>query len=220
MPRAQPLSRRQICRAFGALALSAGASSLLGDEKVPARVPDIKTLDPSRAGQDVLGAKFPNPPKFTRTLVAEDPVRKADDKPVRATLYRWWTNGCPFCATTLPAIETLRKKYAAAGLRVVGVYHPKPPRDVTDEEVRQFARRIGYHGEIAIDQEWAVLKETYLNKGKRTATSISLLVDADNVIRFVHPGTEYFPSDKPEEKQENQDYQLLEKAIASLVVAT
>jgi hypothetical protein len=91
---------------------------------------------------------------------------------------------------------------------------------VTDDEVRQFAKRIGYRGEIAIDQEWAVLKETYLNKGKRFATSISLLVDADSVIRFVHPGTEYFPSDKPEEARENADYLLLEKAIASLVAAS
>src|SRR4051812_13451914 len=202
MPYAHPLSRRQICRTLGALILGAGASSLFGEEKGSAPAPDIKTLPPSRGGQDVLGAKFPDPPKFTRMLMAEDPIQKPDDKPARATLYRWWTNGCPFCASTLPAIETLRKKYAAAGLRVVGVYHPKPPREVTDEQVRQFAKTIGYRGEIAIDQEWAVLKEAYLNKGKRTATSISLLVDADGLIRFVHPGTEYFPSDKPEEAQE------------------
>jgi hypothetical protein len=35
-----------------------------------------------------------------------------------------------YCQATSPAVETLRKKYADRGLKVVAVYHPKPPRSV------------------------------------------------------------------------------------------
>jgi hypothetical protein len=88
---------------------------------------------------------------------------------------------------------------------------------VSDEQIRKFAERLGYHGEVAVDTEWSVLKDVYLSKSDRRATSISLLADADGVIRFVHPGTEYFPSSKPENAQEDADYKLIEKAITVLL---
>src|SRR6266481_4602893 len=50
----------------------------------------------------------------------------------RVVLVRWWTDGCHYCAATLPALETLRNRYADRGLVVIGVYHPKPPRAVSD----------------------------------------------------------------------------------------
>jgi thiol-disulfide isomerase/thioredoxin len=42
-------------------------------------------------------------------------------------LLRWWTEGCPFCTATAPALLSLQKEYCAKGLEVIGVYHPKPP---------------------------------------------------------------------------------------------
>jgi thiol-disulfide isomerase/thioredoxin len=131
----------------------------------------------------------------------------------RVTLYRWWTDECPFCAATLPAIEGLRKKYEPQGLAVVAVYHPKPPRAVSDEAVREAAKKIGYHGLIAVDEDWAVLRKVWLDTGRRSATSVSFLVDGEGVIRFVHPGVEFFPSDKSDEKQQDEDYRAMEKAI-------
>ena len=79
------------------------------------------------------------------------------------------------------------------------------------------ADRIGYKGAIAIDADWSQLRKLYLSTGRRGATSVSFLVDREGVIRFVHPGVEYFPSDKPEDAEHNADYQLIDKAIAALL---
>jgi len=79
------------------------------------------------------------------------------------------------------------------------------------------ANAIGYRGAIAIDADWAQLKRLWLSTGRRDATSVSFLVDRERVIRFVHPGVEYFPSEDPQEKQQDEDFRLLEKAIRALL---
>jgi thiol-disulfide isomerase/thioredoxin len=132
-------------------------------------------------------------------------------------LYRWWTSGCPFCETSLPAIEQLRKKYDDKGLKMVAVYHPKPPRAVSDEAVLNAAKAIGYSGAIAVDLDWSQLKKAYLSKGERGWTSISILVDREGVIRFVHPGPDLFPSTDKERARQDEDFRLLEKAIEALI---
>jgi thiol-disulfide isomerase/thioredoxin len=176
--------------------------------------PAIETLPPSRGGQDLIGSRFPAL-HFDRWLNTENNQPLETNRAV--TLYRWWTDTCPYCAATLPAIEKLREKYGAQGLKIVGVYHPKPPREVTDKSVRDAADRIGYKGAIAIDADWSQLRKLYLSTGRRGATSVSFLVDREGVIRFVHPGVEYFPSDKPEDAEQNSDFQLIDKAIATLL---
>jgi len=95
----------------------------------------------------------------------------------------------------LPAIEALRVRFEPRGLRVVAVYHPKPPRDVALLTIREAADRLGYHGLIAIDRDWSELSRFYLSTGDRAATSASFLVDGDGIIRFVHPGPEIRISD-------------------------
>ena len=141
------------------------------------------------------------------------------DRPVatKATLYRWWTDSCPYCRASLPAVETLRRKYGPHGLDVVAIYHPKPPRSVDDDDVRTLARQFGFGGRIAVDEDWSALKNAYLSTGKRTATSVTFLVDADGVIRFLHPGPVFFRSDDPEFAVENDDYDKLSDAIATVL---
>src|SRR5581483_4823416 len=70
----------------------------------------------------------------------------------RVALVRWWTNGCPLCAGSAGPLAELAKKAP-----VVAVYHPKPRRDVTPEQVRAHAKAIGMPGALAIDRDWAVL---------------------------------------------------------------
>jgi thiol-disulfide isomerase/thioredoxin len=135
------------------------------------------------------------------------------------TLYRWWTDGCPFCKASLPGIESLRKQYGDKGLKVVAVYHPKPAREVKDQAVLKAADRIGYRGAIAVDEDWSVLKRLYLDTGQREATSASFLVDAKGVIRFVHPGPDFFPSSDPAKSRQNEDHRLVEQAVKALVEA-
>ena len=167
-----------------------------------------------REGQDVVGQKMP-PLDFDRWLNTKN------DKPLdtagHVTLYRWWTDGCPHCEKTLPAVEKLRQKYGARGLRVVAVYHPKPPRDVSDELVRGAAKGFGYGGPVALDLDWSELKKFYLSTGERSATSASFVVDREGAIRLAHPGPRFYPSDDPADAKEDADYRAIEKAIDTLL---
>ncbi|MCH8822728.1 MAG: TlpA family protein disulfide reductase [Planctomycetes bacterium] len=193
----------------------------------------IVTLPTACGGQDRIGKRFPKIP-FSRWIKADAAVNDGSETPglpddaapkkqienipsPRITLYRWWIDGCPYCNASMPAMETLRKKYTDDGLRVVGVYHPKPPRAVDDQVIRAAAADYGFHGDIAVDEDWSVLRAAYLRWGKRKATSVSILVDKQGIIRFVHPGPAVFPSSKAANAQENQDYTLLENAIRQLL---
>ncbi|MDG2422431.1 MAG: redoxin family protein [Phycisphaerales bacterium] len=173
---------------------------------------EIETLPADRGGQDLIGKKFPSlkPDRWARqgTSITKKP---------KATLYRWWTDACPWCEASLPAIETLRKKYGKAGLRTVAVYHPKPPHPETDEVILAAAKKFKYGGDVAVDLDWSELKRAYLASGDRGATSVSILVDEDGIIRFVHPGPVFHPTKDPEQSQRNQDYLLVEQAIRLLV---
>ena len=171
----------------------------------------IETLPASRGGQDRIGKKFP---KLTFDRWLNPPP--ASPKP-KATLYRWWTDTCPFCAASLPGIEKWRRTYESKGLRVVGIYHPKPPRAVDDESILKTAKALGYHGPNAVDEDWSALQKAYLSTGERSATSVTFLVDRNGVIRFLHPGPEFFASDDPKHARANRDHQLLEKAIEAVL---
>jgi glutathione peroxidase len=161
-------------------------------------------LPEERGGQDMIETTLSAPTfgEFDSTL----------------TLYRWWTDTCPYCDASLPALDSLREKYAKRGFKVVGVYHPKPPsKNVTEKEVFDGASARQFKGEVVIDGDWSQLHKWWLDTGNRNATSVSILVDIDGVVRFVHPGPVLFPSDEKLFAQENNDFQLLDKAIDSLL---
>ena len=167
-----------------------------------------------RDAQDVVGRKMPAL-SFERWV--NTPGGKALDTGGRVTLYRWWTNGCDHCEKTLPAVEALRRQYGPRGLRVVAVYHPKPPHDVNDGSVRDAARAMGYDGPIALDLDWSELKKFYLDTGRRDFTSASFLVDADGVIRHAHPGPRFYPSDDPADATYDRDFRRLKAAVEGLL---
>ena len=197
-----------------ACAVLLNSNTPLADGQAADKTSDVETLPSSRGGQDLVGKPLPEL-QFDRWLNTPGgkPVEVSDS----VTLYRWWTDTCPYCAATLPSIETLRAKYGPLGLKVVAVYHPKPPREVKDQPVLAAAERIGYAGPIAIDADWSQLRKVWLTAGRRAATSVTFLVDRRGTIRFVHPGVEFFPSDKPEAQQENSDYLLIDRAIGVLL---
>ncbi len=174
----------------------------------------IQILAASRGGQDRVGKKFPKI-SFDRWLVPDD--QPTEPKHVKATLYRWWTDSCPYCRASLPAVEMLRRQYASNGLRIVGVYHPKPSRKVSDDAVNAAAKRFGFQGPIAVDEDWSELTKVYLSSGRRRATSVTFLVDEHGVTRFLHPGPVFFASDEPQHAQENADLRLLKRAIEALL---
>ncbi len=183
------------------------------------RPPKLETLPKSRGGQDRIAKRFP-PTRFDALYGTHESGGVAIEEPkapAKATLYRWWTDSCPYCVATLPALETLHEKYADDGLRIVAVYHPKPPREINHAEVVAAARKRGFNGEVAIDQNWTNLRRAYLSAGGRRATSVSFLVDGRGFTRFLHPGPVFHPSDDPAEAQQDADYKLVEQAVASVL---
>ena len=196
------------------VACAAGGAASAGKAGAKPARPAVETLPASRGGQDVVGGAMP-PLAFDRWINPEGagPVETVG----HVTLYRWWTNECPHCEKTLPAVEQLRQKYGERGLRVVAVYHPKPPRDVKDEDVRKWARALGYDGPVALDVDWSELGRFYLSTGRRAATSASFLVDRRGVIRFAHPGPRFYPSDQKADAAHDADYRLLERAIDAVL---
>lgn len=147
------------------------------------------------------------------------PVPLRGEGAAPATIVRWWTDGCPYCKASLPALEALRRELGPRGLRVVGVYHPKPPRSVHAEVAVETARSLGFEGPLAVDADWEVLRHFWLATGERDATSVTFLLDADGVVRWVHPGPQLFPSDEEQYAQEDADYRDLRAAVEGLLEA-
>lgn len=116
----------------------------------------------------------------------------------RVVLLRWFTEGCHFCESTLPELEKLRHRHDGDGLVVIAVFHPKPMRPVRDARILRLADRLGFHGPIAVDERWTTLERWWLDgHPERNWTSVSFLMDRAGVVRWVHTGGEYHPSDDP-----------------------
>ena len=215
--------------AGGVLWLLAGAAACGGEEgrrgpsgetRRPASASesqDVDGLPRSRAGEDVLGR--PVFELFPERWIGERPEGLGDGQGAapRATLVRFWTDSCPYCVRSLPAVEALGDAYAERGLVTVGVYHPKPPRAVSDDVVRDAALDRGYTGPVAVDADWAMLSELWLNGPRRAATSASFLLDAEGRVRFVHPGPQFFESDDPLFAEADADAADLRRAIEALL---
>jgi Redoxin len=133
----------------------------------------------------------------------------------RLTLMRWWTVQCPFCADSLPALAALGERFGPRGLGLVGVFHPKQPRAPGDAAVVAAAQALGFRGAIASDERWRVL-ESLRDRGALTAaTSISVLVDATGVVRWVHAGPRLHPSASAEQADAERSFRELEQLLAA-----
>ncbi len=136
----------------------------------------------------------------------------------RVVLLRWWTDGCHYCAATLPALEPLQKRHAREGLVVIGVYHPKPPRAVSDRRILEVADQLGFSGPIAVDRDWSTLERYWLaGHLSRGWTSVSFLIDRAGKIRWLHKGGEYHPSSDPRHADCSLEYAGLEQALAAVL---
>ena len=171
------------------------------------------SVPPSRGGRDMLGQPLP----LDGVRWINTPDHEAVAVEGKVTLVRWWTDTCPYCAGSLPAIDALSRANAERGFQTIAVYHPKPPRHVDPADALDTAKRLGYQGAVAIDRDWAVLDRLYLSKGNREATSVSFLLDRQGIVRHVHPGPEFRPTDDPAEKRLNDDFEAIQSAIETLL---
>lgn len=170
---------------------SGGRSDAEIDAEIATSLADLQAMDRS-AGSDRIGVAAP-PFQFDAWLNSE-PLSLQDLRG-SVVLVRWWTDTCPFCASSAPALRRLHEQYSASGLKVIGVFHPKAGRDdpLDVARVQRAVESRQFVFPIAIDWDWRnkTLKDWWLTGPVRPATSVTFLLDRTGVIRFVHPGMEY-----------------------------
>ncbi len=178
-------------------------------------VPTRPEVPRSRSGTDLVGKPAPEWGELAWLNSAPLSLKQLRGKVV---LLRFWTNTCPFCEATAPALRRLHQDFAGRGLVVIGMYHPKPPgarRSV--ESVRRMIRQWDWQFPVGLDTQWRTLQAFWLNGPRRPATSASFLLDRKGTIRFVHPGPEYHPDGPPDHPQCRNDYRDLSRAIEALL---
>jgi peroxiredoxin len=136
----------------------------------------------------------------------------------KVVLVRWWTDTCPYCSRSAPALNEFHARYAHRGLIVIGMYHPKPiDRPITASEIREAAQERGFGFPIAIDRNWSVLRHWWLDGGRRSATSVSFLIDQRGVIRHIHPGPAFHREVVRGDVRPRRDFGELESLIEELL---
>ena len=109
----------------------------------------------------------------------------------RVVLVRYFTEGCSLCKHTVPSLLRLEREFPR--LLVIGVYHPKPRGPVNAARVKQAAQGLHIDFPVAWDADWKVLQRWWLDRSEGDYTSVSFLLDAQGVVRWVHPGGEVPP---------------------------
>ncbi len=172
-----------------------GKSGTEADQRVAEMLGYFNDMDRS-AGNDRIGVAAPS---FEFDGWLNGGPLTLEDLRGQVVLVRWWTETCPFCASSTPALNMINQVYGPQGLTVIGVYHPKADRDspLNIERVQHAIDERGVDFPVAIDWNWeeGVLAEWWLTGPDRPATSVTFLLDKSGVIQYVHPGMEYHEAD-------------------------
>ena len=166
-------------------------------------------------GAELIGTKAPG--WEIGEWLNTEPLRLHDLRG-KVVLLRWWTDTCPYCARSAPTLNEFHRLYADRGLIVIGMDHAKPVhRPITVSDIHEAARERGFGFPIGIDRDWSVLRQWWLDGGRRRATSVSFLVDRRGVIRHVHPGPAYHREIVGGDGQPRRDLVALEHMIEELL---
>ncbi len=179
------------------LLIEDGRTEREADDRIGWLLDSLKTMDRS-AGSDRIG--LPAPPFAFDAWLNSEPLA-LEDLRGRVVLVRWWTDTCPFCASSASALRELHRDYEPRGLTLVGVFHPKAGRDDPLDRVRveRVVAQRDFEFPIAVDWDWrnGTLRDWWLTGPDRPATSVTFLLDKHGVIRFIHPGMEYHDASGP-----------------------
>jgi len=133
-------------------------------------------------------------------------------------LVRWWTDTCSLCAATAPALRQLQQEYGAQGLKVIGIFHPKPAGDWSVTRMQKAVDRFQFTFPVALDGDWSALKRWWLDGAQRSYTSVSFIIDKHGVIRYVQPGGEYHEGPgSPGQEMCEADFREIQQTIAQLL---
>jgi peroxiredoxin len=197
----------------------------------------LATATPSGASGATAGSEGAQRPgpinrgsgEVARTLVDRAPpalpaLAWTDGKPRtlkslagKVVVIRNFTDGCPFCVTTLPALQQIHLEYAKRGVLVLGVYHPKPPRPVTIAEAGAHARKMGASFPVAADPSWSLVNAWWLDHPGTTWTSVTWVLDRAGKVRLIHPGGEYHEGGGADHAQCRADDQSLRQTLDRLL---
>lgn len=177
----------------------------------PANGPRVAPPLYTGEGADLIGAPLPDWPALD--WLGGKPPAPADLRG-KVVLIRFWTDTCSLCENTAPALNEFHERCRDRGLAVIGMYHPKPaplpsgvPRDDgRAERVAAAARRLGFQFPIALDLEWKALNAFWLAKGKKSFTSVTLLLDRQGRLRHIHPGGEFHAGGGKEHEACEREY--------------
>lgn len=135
----------------------------------------------------------------------------------KATLIRFWTDHCPHCRATLPAIAALREEFHERGLETIAIYHTRRAYPPPVAEIEAVAHGLGYEGPLAADLDWTTLTAAGLGERTGRMTSATFLLDRDGKVRFMHPGPEFHPSADPEHLSCEQAFVSLRACVQELL---
>lgn len=166
----------------------------------------------ARAGAELVGMQAS---EFIDVTWLDGRARTLADLRGSVVLVRFWTDTCPYCQRTAPALRQLDAEFGDRGLVVVGLHHSKPRGSTrTPAQVEASARAWGMDFLIGLDSGWATIDAWWLAGRACEATSASFLIDRKGTIRLVHPGPEYTPTGAP---QSRRDYAEIHATITALL---
>ena len=168
----------------------------------------------SKEGDELIGK--PAPEWGTLEWMNSQPL-KLNELADKVVLIRWWTETCPFCNRSAPALNEFHDTFKDKGLVVIGMYHPKPPGPRRQEALEEAAKRLGFEFPIALDMDWRLLRRYWLAKGVHRWTSVSFLIDKRGNIRYIHPGGEYYKGEGKTRTDAQRDYDELKAMIEKLI---
>lgn len=171
--------------------MATGKSKAEADVAMTEHLTSFAAMD-RNAGGDRIGIHAP-PFRFDGWLNSS-PL-SVDELTGNVVLVRWFTDTCPFCASSAPALRQLYDEYTDKGLKMIGVFHPKAGRDepLDIQRVERVVQARDFNFPIAIDWDWrnGTLKDWWLTGQKRPGTSVTFIIDKSGIVQFIHPGMEY-----------------------------
>jgi len=130
------------------LMISDGSSEAEANAEVSRLLSSLGSMDRS-AGNDRIGVAAPS---FEFDGWLNSKPLSLESLRGQVVLVRWWTDTCPFCASSAPALRAIHEQYSPQGLTLVGVYHPKAGRDdpLDVERVQRVVESRGFQFPVAI----------------------------------------------------------------------
>ncbi len=136
----------------------------------------------------------------------------------KVVLIRFWTDTCPFCRATAPALAQIDADYRDRGVVVIGMHHAKPRgSERRPAQVADVIQGWGWRFPVALDGDWGVLDAFWPVAEGRRYTSVSFVLDRHGTIRHVHPGPEFHPDGPADHVQCRADYAEIRGVLDTLL---